>query len=140
MLRPLRWLVLLALAACAPDVPSPAERAAATDRIAATALERQLLAVPGVTSAHAALHTAFRDPLTNATSPAAASILITVAPGADRATIETTAHRLAPAATLALIAGPAPASSSSGKLLPIAALLSILGAAGYVAWHTRPRR
>ncbi|MEO8549072.1 MAG: hypothetical protein ABI678_03845 [Kofleriaceae bacterium] len=134
----MRWLVILALAACAPAVPTPAERAAASDRSVAVALERQLIAIPGVTTAHAAIHSAFRDPLTGAATPAAASVLLTTAPGADRATIEATTHRLAPAATLALVPGPAPASPSSSKPLAIAALLLILGAAGFVAWRTRP--
>ena len=134
----MRWLVILALVACAPDVPTPTERSAAADGIAAAALERQLLAVPGVANAHAAIHTAFRDPLTSATSPTAASILITTAPGADRVAIEATAHELAPTAAVAIIPGPAP-TSSNHEPLAIVGLLVILGAAGYVAWRTRPR-
>jgi hypothetical protein len=132
-----RWLLILALVACAPDVPSPRERAAASDLAADTALEHQLLAIPGIASAHAAIHSEFHDPLTGATSPAAASILIVVSPTADRATIEAAAHRLAPTATLAIVPGPAP-SSTNHKPLAIAALVLVLGAAGFVAWRTRP--
>jgi hypothetical protein len=132
-----RWLVLFALVACAPDVPSPRERAAASDLGADTALEHQLVAIPGVAAAHAAIHSAFRDPLTGAGSPAAASLLLVISPTADRTSIEAAAHQLAPTATLAIVPGPAP-SSSSHKPLLIAALVVVLGAAGFVAWRTRP--
>lgn len=135
----MRWLVIVALVACAPEIPTPAERATAVDRAAGSALEHQLLTVPGVTGAHAALHTAFREPLTGLVSPASASVLITIAPGADRTTIDRTAHQLAPTASVAIITGPAPAPPPSKKPLAIVALLAILGAAGYVAWRTRPR-
>ena len=133
----MRWLVLFALVACAPDIPSPRERAATSDLGADVALERQLTAIPGVTAAHAALHTAFRDPLTAATSPAAASVLLVIAPDADRAAITVATHQLAPTATLAIVSGPAPPSSSH-KPVAIAALLVVLAAAGVVAWRTRP--
>lgn len=126
------------LLACAPDVPSPRERAAASDLAADTALERQLAAIPGVTAAHAALHTAFRDPLTASSSPAAASVLLVIAPSGDRASIEAAAHQLAPTATLAIVPGPAPARSSSTKPLALAGLIVVLAAAGVVAWRTRP--
>jgi hypothetical protein len=132
-----RWLLIVSLFACAPDVPSPRERAATSDLAADAALEHQLVAIPGVAVAHAAIHSEFRDPLTGATSRAAASILIIVSPTADRASIESTAHRLAPTATLAIVPGPAP-SSASHKPLAIAALVLVLGAAGFVAWRTRP--
>jgi hypothetical protein len=134
---PVRWLVLLALVGCAPDVPSPRERAAASDLAADAALEHQLVAIPGIAAAHAAIHSEFRDPLTGAMSPATASVLIVVAPSADHASIEAAAHRLAPTATLAIVPGPAP-SSTSHKPLAIAALVLVLGAAGFVAWRTRP--
>ena len=133
----MRWLVLLALVACAPDVPSPRERAASSDLAAATALEHQLVAIPGVTAAHAAIHSAFRDPLTGADSPAAASLLVIVNPSAARAPIEAAAHQLAPTATLAIVPGPTPASTNH-QLLAIAGLVVVLGAAGVVAWRTRP--
>jgi hypothetical protein len=123
--------------ACAPEIPSPRERSAASDLAADVALEHQLVAIPGVASAHAALHSEFHDPLTGATSPAAASLLIVIAPTADRASLEAAAHRLAPTATLAIVPGPTPASSSH-KPLAIAALVLVLGAAGFVAWRTRP--
>jgi hypothetical protein len=133
----LRWLVIVALVACAPDVPSPRERAGVSDLASDAALEHQLVAIPGVVGAHAAIHSAFRDPLTGALSPSAASLLLVVAPTADRAAITAAAHQLAPTATLAIVPGPAPASSSHKPLL-IAALVVVLGAAGFVAWRTRP--
>jgi len=132
-----RWVPLLLLLACAPEIPSPRERAASSDLVADAALEHQLVAIPGVASAHAALHSAFRDPLTGAESPAGASLLVVISPGADRAAIETAAHQLAPTATLAIVPGPAPASSNH-KLVAIAGLVVVLGAAGIVAWRTRP--
>lgn len=126
------------LAGCAPDVPSARERADASDRLQASELDRQLHAIPGVTGAYAAIHRAFTDPLTGATTPAAASALITIAPGADRTAIEAAAHQLAPAASLAIIPSPAPASPSRRAPLLIGALVAILATAGYIAWKTRP--
>ncbi len=122
-------------AACAPDVPSVADRANASDLADQRALERQLLALPNVTGAHALLHRAVTDPLTNATSPASASVVITVARG-DHVVIEAAAHRLAPTATVVLADAPAPKREK--PFAAIAALVVILGAAGYVAWRTRP--
>ncbi|HET9990834.1 MAG TPA: hypothetical protein VFQ65_20025 [Kofleriaceae bacterium] len=134
----MRWIVLFVVVACAPEVLSPRERAATSDLAADAALEHQLVAIPGVASAHAAIHTAFRDPLSGTTSPPAASLLLVIAPTADRATIEAAAHQLAPTATLAIVTGPAPARSSNTKPLAIAALVVVLAAAGVVAWRTRP--
>jgi hypothetical protein len=134
-----RWILASALfaCACAPEIPSPRERAATSDLAVDAALEHQLVAIPGVAAAHAAIHSEFHDPLTGATTPAAASLLIVISPTADRTSIEAAAHRLAPTATLAIVPGPAP-SSSSHKPLAIAALVLVLGAAGFVAWRTRP--
>ena len=123
--------------ACAPEIPSPRERAASSDLAADAALEHQLVAIPGVAAAHAAIHSAFHDPLTGAESAAAASLLVVIAPTADRSAIEAAAHQLAPTATLAIVIGPAPAASSH-KALAIAGLVVVLGAAGFVAWRTRP--
>jgi hypothetical protein len=134
-----RWIVtLVVLIGCAPDVPSSRERADASDRLEAAALDHQLRAVPGVTGAYAAIHHAFTDPLTGAKSPAAATVLITIAPGADRTAIETAAHQLAPVASIAIVTSPAPATPSRRTPFVIAALVAILAAAGYVAWKTRP--
>jgi len=133
-----RWIFLVALFSCAPEVPSSRERADASDRVEATALDRQLRAVPGVTGAYAAIHHAFADPLTGAKSPAAATILITIAPGADRTAIEAATHQLAPTASVAIVTSPAPAAPSRRVPLVIAVLVAILAAAGYVAWKTRP--
>jgi hypothetical protein len=134
-----RWVLASAVlaCACAPEIPSPRERAATSDLASDAALEHQLVAVPGVAAAHAALHSAFRDPLTGATSAAAASLLLVISPSANRAAIEAAAHRLAPTATLAIVPGPAPPSSNHTPLA-IAGLVVVLGAAGFVAWRTRP--
>jgi hypothetical protein len=135
-----RWICLLVLASCAPSVPSSYERADASDRAEAAALDGQLLAVPGVTGAYAAIHRAFTDPLTGAHSDPAASVLITIALDADRATVERTAHQLAPTARLAIITAPSPTAPSKRTPVLILALIAILGAAGYVAWRSRPSR
>jgi hypothetical protein len=121
-------------------VPSSYERADASDRAEAAALDRQLLAVPGVTGAYAAIHRAFTDPLTGAHSDPAASVLITIAIDADRATVERTAHQLAPTASLAIITAPSPSTPSKRTPVLILALIAILGAAGVVAWRSRPSR
>lgn len=126
------------LVGCAPSVPSAYERAETGDRAEAAALDRQLRAVPGVTGAYAAIHRAFTDPLTGAHSNPATSVLITIAIDADRAAVEHAARQLASTASLAIIAAPAPTTPSKRTPILIAALIAILGAAGYVAWRSRP--
>jgi type III secretory pathway lipoprotein EscJ len=133
----LRWFVVLAIYSCAPDVPSARERADLSDRGEAAQLDRQLRAVPGVTGAYAAIHTAFTDPLTNAHTGSAASVLIAIAPDADRAAIEAAAHQLAPNASLAIVTSPAQRRS---YLAWIAALVAVLAAAGALAFRYRPRK
>ena len=133
-----RWICILALSGCAPGVPSSHERADAADRAEAATLDHQLLAMPGVTGAYAAIHRAFTDPLTGLHSDPAASVLITISADADRAGIERAAHQLAPNAALAMITAPSPRAPSKTTPVLILALLAILGAAGYVAWRSRP--
>ena len=133
------FLLLAILGGCAPDVPSLAERAHASDLVDQAALERQLVALPGVSSARALLHRAVTDPLAGMTSPSSASVVVTVEHGAPTATIEAAAHRLAPTATIVIAEAPA-APTHRPPVLAIAALVTILGIAGYVAWNTRPRR
>jgi hypothetical protein len=134
------FLLIAVLGACAPDVPSVADRAHASDLLEQTALEQQLVALPGVTGAHALLHRAVTDPLTGAASAATARVLVIVDRATGHAVIEAAAHRLAPTATIVLVDAPAaPAGPGDGKpVLAIAALVVILGVAGYVAWKTRP--
>ncbi len=136
------FLLLAVLGGCAPDVPSLAERAHASDLVDQAALERQLVALPGVSSARALLHRAVTDPLAGMTSPSSASVVVTVEHGAPTATIEAAVHRLAPTATIVIAAAPAAPATPTHRppVLAIAALVAILGIAGYVAWNTRPRR
>ena len=129
--------MLLAIYSCAPDVPSARERADLSDRGEAAQLDRQLRAVPGITAAYAAIHTAFTDPLTSAHSGSAESVLIAISPDADRDAIEVAAHQLAPNASLAIVTSPAQRRS----YLPwIAALVVVLAGAGALAYRYRPRK
>jgi len=63
-------------------------------------------------------------------------ITVALAAHAQEPTIEAAAHRLAPTATIVLAEAPAPPRRP--PVAAIAALVVILGAAGYVAWRTRP--
>ncbi len=137
----MRWICILLLvvcAACAPSVPSQRERADTADRSEAALLDRQLLQIPDVIGAYAAIHRAFTDPLTGVHSAPAASVLITIAGGADRAEIEHAVQALAPTASVAIVTAPSPSAPRHGPELLIA-LVAILGIALTIAWRSRPR-
>ena len=91
-------VIACVLAACAPVVDAPAERARAGDIADSDRLSAQLGTLPGAWSAHATLHRAFREPLTGATSPAVASALVVVEESADRAALQRDAEALVHAA------------------------------------------
>ncbi len=71
-------MIACVLAACAPVVDGPADRARATDLADSDRLAATLATLPSVISARATLRHAFRDPLNGTTSPASASVLVVV--------------------------------------------------------------
>ena len=76
MLRAL--VIACVLAACAPIVDGPAERARAADLADSDRLSATLAALPDAITARATIHHAFRDPLSGATSPATGFALVVV--------------------------------------------------------------
>ena len=94
----------LVIAACAPVVDAPAERARAADAADGERLGAQLAALPGAWSAHATLHRAFRDPLSGVTSPASAAVLVVIDDRADRAATQRAAEALVRAAAPEIVA------------------------------------
>jgi type III secretory pathway lipoprotein EscJ len=86
------------LAACAPVVDGPADRARATDLADSDRLAATLATLPTVISARATVRRAFRDPLNGTTSPASASVLVVVDGDAEATRVQATAlvHATAP--------------------------------------------
>jgi type III secretory pathway lipoprotein EscJ len=91
-----RFLIVMAIAACAPAIDGPVERQRAADRDDGDRLSTQLATLPGVVSAKATLHHPAHDPLVAAApvDPAAASVAIVVDDKADRTAIERDTRRL----------------------------------------------
>src|SRR5262245_45517994 len=149
--------VVFAIAACAPPIDGPAERARVADRDDSAALAAELAALPGATSAHVVLHRPARDPFTLATSPASAAVLVIVDDRANVAEIEATTRRLvraaAPEITSPVVAvmvgvhrpdvarvGPFTVEAGSKHLLQavlVGALALVAALASYVALRAR---
>lgn len=82
-------------AACAPTIDGPLEHQRAVDRADAAHLASQLAQLPGAVRAEVTLHRPVVDPLTEATTPASAAILVVVDDKADRRAITRSAIALA---------------------------------------------
>jgi type III secretory pathway lipoprotein EscJ len=156
----MRWVLIIAIAACAPTVDGPAEHQRVVDLADGQRLTAQLSALPGVVRAEVMLRRAVRDPLaTIPASPAGASLVVIVDDKADRAATTDAAKRLAKSIapdveptivvevgairpTLSKVGPFTVEEASKGPLravLGIAlALIALL--AGYVAWRERQRR
>jgi type III secretory pathway lipoprotein EscJ len=127
------WLFVL-IAACAPIVDGPAERARAVDLADSDRLSVQLGALPGAVSAHATLHHAFRDPLAEKSgSPASAAVLVVVDGSADLAETR--------AAVTALVRATAPDIAQPAVLIEVGAPRPVLASVGpfTVEQHSRSR-
>lgn len=155
----MRWLLLLALIGCAPQIEGPIEHQRTADRADADLLSSQLAALPGAVRAEVTLHRPATDPLTDAATPPSAAILVVVDDKADRRTITRS--------TIALVRGTAPeipepeivveigatrpvlasvgpftveAASKQRLVGALAAALSLIAAlAGWIAWRERWR-
>ncbi len=152
-------LVIACVVACAPQIDGPLARQRTIDREDSERLAAQLSQLPGAVRAEVTLHRPVVDPLTEASTPASAAVLIVVDDKADRAAITRSA--------LALVRGTAPeinapsivvelgavrpelatvgpftveARSKPRVVFAFAIALSLLVLlAGYVAWRERER-
>ena len=158
-------LLVIACAACAPQIDGPVERQRAIDREDGDRLAAQLAQLPGALRAEVTLRRPIFDPLTEMATPASAAILVVIDDRADPRAISRSAIALA-RGTAPEVAEPAivvevgavrPELSSVGpfavdvrsKPRLVAALAIALAAisllAAYIAWRerwrlARPRR
>lgn len=113
----MRWWLTLAvlavLATCAPTIDGPLERQRAADRADAMRLAAQLAQLPGAVRADVTLHRPVVDPLTQATSPASAAVLVVVDDAADRRAVTRSA--------IALVRGTAPEISEPAIVVELGA-------------------
>lgn len=134
----MRWLLVVAIASCAPTVDGPLEQQRARDAADAAQLEVQLAALPGVVAAHVTLHRPADDPFT-VPVPAGGSVLLVVDDAADQARVRAAAAQLADLPTVlevgahrAELAAVGPFTVEAGSKrqlqLALAALLAALAA------------
>jgi len=149
--------IAVAIAACAPQVDTPAERQRAIDRADADRLAAELAALPGAVRATAELHRPVVDPFTLRASRPSAAIVIVVDDRADRRAVSAAAWRLVrgaapeipePAIAIELgavrpeLARVGPFTVDAGSRRPLAATLAaalalIAALAGFIAWRER---
>jgi type III secretory pathway lipoprotein EscJ len=154
----MRWLLVL-IAACAPVVDGPAERARTADRADEQRLATQLTALPGVVRAETMIRRPARDPLADTPSVApSASIVVIIDDRADRQTTLASARQLAavavpgvePAivvevgAVRPVLAKVGPFTVEERSKTPLKAALAgvlalIAALAGWIALRLRPR-
>lgn len=159
----MRFLIVLLVAACAPQIDGPVEHQRTVDRDDSTRLASQLSQLPGAVRAEVTLHRPMFDPLSETATPASAAVLVVIDDKADRRAIERSAVSLvrgsapeiaepsivvevgAVRAQLATV-GPFAVEASSKPRIVAAfaiALALIAALAGLVAWRERfriPRR
>src|SRR6476469_9831639 len=92
--------MVIALAACAPSIDGPIDHQRMIDRGDADRLAAQLAQLPGAVRAEVTLRRPVVDPLTEASSPPGAAVLVVVDDKADRRAITRSA--------VALVRGTAP--------------------------------
>ncbi len=91
----MRWLVVVAICACAPVVDGPAETQRAIDRTDEQRLTAQLIALPGVVRAEVLIRRPARDPLSmQPTAAPSASLVVIVDDQADRDATKAAARSL----------------------------------------------
>ena len=149
----------IALVGCAPSVDGPIDHQRTIDRADAVRLASQLAKLPGAVRAEVTLHRPVVDPLTEASTPPSAAVLVIVDDKADR--------RAVTRSTVALLHGTAPEipepeivvelgavrpqmasigplsveARTKPKLIALFAIAFALiaGLAGWVAWRERAR-
>ena len=129
----MRCLLVLALVACAPQIDGPIERQRTIDRGDADRLAAQLAQLPGAVRAEVTLHRPVVDPLSEATTPASAAVLVVVDDKADRAAITRSA--------LALVRGTAPEIAEPAIVVELGAVRADIAHVGPFAVEakTKPR-
>lgn len=145
--------------ACAPTIDGPVEHQRAVDTVDGDRLASQLAQLPGAVRAEATLHRPVVDPLTEATTPPSAAILVVVDDKADRRAITRSAIALvrgtapqipepeivvelgATRPTLASVGPFTVEARSKSRLVGVLALACALIAtlAGWIAWRERWR-
>jgi type III secretory pathway lipoprotein EscJ len=157
-------LLAVGIAACAPELATPADRQRATDRDDADRIAAAVAGIPGVVAAHAAVQHDVADPLAARPRPLApprAAVAVVVAADVDEAALVATARALAGASgvaparvEVAVARAPAPATGAYAQVGPftvaarsaaalratlVALLVAIAAAAGVVAVGQRRR-
>jgi type III secretory pathway lipoprotein EscJ len=155
----LLMLVVFALGACAPAIDGPIEQQRTADRHDADRLASQLATLPGAVRAEVTLHRPVIDPLTEATTPPSAAVLVVVDDKADRRAITRSAIALvrgtapeipepeivvelgATRPTLASVGPFTVEARSKSRLVGVlaAALATIAALAAWIAWQQRWR-
>jgi hypothetical protein len=119
--------IALAVAACAPDVPTPADEQRAIDRADADRLAAAVTALPGTVTARAELHRFIADPFAPHAPrpPADATIVIVTTADADATAATATAKALAatagvpaPRITVARLPPSSPAMTALARIGP----------------------
>ena len=155
----MRLWIVIALAACAPQIDGPVEHQRAADRDDSARLAGQLAELPGAVRADVTLHRPITDPLTQVHTPGSAAVTLIVDDRADRAALAASArdlvHATAPQIPSPSIAvelgatrpelahlGPFTVEAHTKRRLQLllALLFSALAlSAGWIAYRERPR-
>ncbi|HEY5923718.1 MAG TPA: hypothetical protein VIV11_18680 [Kofleriaceae bacterium] len=128
----MRWLLVL-LAACAPQIDGPVEQQRTIDRDDSVRLAAQLAQLPGAVHAEVTLHRPIVDPLTEASRPASAAVLVVIDDKADARAIQRSA--------IALVRGTAPEISEPSIVVELGAVRPALASVGpfTVEARSKPR-
>lgn len=147
----------IALVACAPSIDGPIDHQRTVDSADADRLAAQLAKLPGAVRADVTLHRPVVDPLTEASTPPSAAVLIVVDDKADRrgvtrsaiALVRGTAPEIPEPEIVVELGATRPQLASIGPLtvearskpklvaLVAIAFALIAGLAGWVAWRER---
>lgn len=152
-------LISVVIAACAPSIDGPIDHQRTVDSADAERLAAQLSKLPGAVHAEVTLHRPVVDPLTEASTPPSAAVLIVVDDKADRravtrsavALVRGTAPEIPEPEIVVELGAVRPQLASIGPLTvearskpKLVALLAIAFAtvaslAGWIAWRERAR-
>ena len=124
--------VVVIAAACAPTIEGPVERQRSADRADSDRLAAQLAALPGAVRAEVTLHRPVTDPLTDATTPPSAAVVVIVDDQADRRTITRSA--------IALVRGTAPEIPEPEIVVELGATRPVLASVGPFTVEARSKQ
>jgi len=125
--------LLVLVVACAPQIDGPVEHQRALDRDDSVRLAAQLAQLPGAVRAEVTIRRPVVDPLTEASTPASAAVLIVVDDQADRRAVQRSA--------IALVRGTAPEISEPAIVVELGAVRPKLASVGpfTVEARSKPR-